>query len=647
MAGAVLYLNRNIDLTLSLGPEGGPDTLRSFHIVGPEIATIYITREAAKIATTGYLSPKSQITLPRESKIAAGIPGHATHFAFLYPLQCLAGKHHRFTMDPALYGAEWIDALMIGAFVYFSKGGDVLCVNSLTLTKPDADGNHLFLEGPFAASEIAFGHLETVQRVQPVTQQAMQVAELRSFAWVNPGEMIGGHPLCEAESSTDWDYGALVFQSGDPPEHKFIFFRIALTGSSATSSNSFMGQAIDSMREVAMEAEDRHRQMEEELAEWRQSTFKKWVSAHCARLVYYYVIGCIVYGHLEGWHWFDTVYFLTTTATTVGYGDIVPASLHGRAFTALYAPLGCVYVAAAMVPVVAHILDMIGDNTRPTAIFVKKTIGSFQSCLRCIRNCCGGCIRCCCCLFLCDRRDGKDLSLRRKVYEKRIAAQTAAQPIEGTLNAKRELILSTKAQYINVLLGPLLLVCITAAVAYYMFGDDVTSSFYFAVVTMTTVGYGDMTPVDWQSRLALIVLMPIATAALANAVSEASAIATRDAIRNAKLNLVIDDLLCNEAIGDPDASLDKAGFLMATLKAYNLVDDETLDVINAGFTKLLANADFDGGAEGGGADTAGAAKEAGSKTGSSASASGALTLNAKHVFQQHRMQNRIRHRPNG
>ena len=54
----------------------------------------------------------------------------------------------------------------------------------------------------------------------------------------------------------------------------------------------------------------------------------------------YHAVGILVYGHLENWGPLDTSYFLTVTATTVGYGDLTPQSDAGKAFTVVYALLG-------------------------------------------------------------------------------------------------------------------------------------------------------------------------------------------------------------------------------------------------------------------------------------------------------------------
>ena len=67
-------------------------------------------------------------------------------------------------------------------------------------------------------------------------------------------------------------------------------------------------------------------------------------------LVYYYAFGCVAYAHLEGWSPTDTIYFLTVTATTVGYGDLCPATRLGRIFTCAYMVLGLQIVLSALAP---------------------------------------------------------------------------------------------------------------------------------------------------------------------------------------------------------------------------------------------------------------------------------------------------------
>ncbi len=48
-------------------------------------------------------------------------------------------------------------------------------------------------------------------------------------------------------------------------------------------------------------------------------------------------IGTIFYHFIEGWNYLDALYFTAITATTVGYGDIVPVTVLGKVFTIAFA----------------------------------------------------------------------------------------------------------------------------------------------------------------------------------------------------------------------------------------------------------------------------------------------------------------------
>lgn len=47
--------------------------------------------------------------------------------------------------------------------------------------------------------------------------------------------------------------------------------------------------------------------------------------------------GAIIFHLVEWWRYFDALYFVVMTMTTIGYGDIVPHTELGRVFTMLYA----------------------------------------------------------------------------------------------------------------------------------------------------------------------------------------------------------------------------------------------------------------------------------------------------------------------
>ncbi|MDH5597365.1 MAG: ion channel [Candidatus Peregrinibacteria bacterium] len=55
-----------------------------------------------------------------------------------------------------------------------------------------------------------------------------------------------------------------------------------------------------------------------------------------AAVVLVLVLGATIYHLLEGWTYLDSVYFITMTATTVGYGDFTPSTPLTKLITIIY-----------------------------------------------------------------------------------------------------------------------------------------------------------------------------------------------------------------------------------------------------------------------------------------------------------------------
>ena len=90
-----------------------------------------------------------------------------------------------------------------------------------------------------------------------------------------------------------------------------------------------------------------------------------------------YVFGAVIYHNLEEWSWIDSIYFMTATFTTVGYGDIVPTTDEAKIFTVFFMWTGIsigfylIYTISKyreekidhrLFPFFAHLVDRNGDN---------------------------------------------------------------------------------------------------------------------------------------------------------------------------------------------------------------------------------------------------------------------------------------------
>lgn len=101
-------------------------------------------------------------------------------------------------------------------------------------------------------------------------------------------------------------------------------------------------------------------------------------------LFLYYFVSVSILCALEGWTIIDSVYFLTQTITTVGYGNITPITDGGKIFAMISIFIGIVVI-FAIISEVVYVLFIEGmkhskkirQNRTPLQITVKRTYESF------------------------------------------------------------------------------------------------------------------------------------------------------------------------------------------------------------------------------------------------------------------------------
>lgn len=77
--------------------------------------------------------------------------------------------------------------------------------------------------------------------------------------------------------------------------------------------------------------------------------------------------GTVFYWHVEGWSLLDAFYFSAVTLTTVGYGDLAPATALGKIFTVFYLFVGIGLIVAFVDALAKRTLEMRGEKRRPRA----------------------------------------------------------------------------------------------------------------------------------------------------------------------------------------------------------------------------------------------------------------------------------------
>ena len=94
-----------------------------------------------------------------------------------------------------------------------------------------------------------------------------------------------------------------------------------------------VGQAIDAMIALYLNA---YRLLKAIVRSWKDPHFRGGLLLCIAMLA----SGTAFYARVEGWTWVDALYFSAATLSTVGVGDLSPATQVGKIFTVLYIFVG-------------------------------------------------------------------------------------------------------------------------------------------------------------------------------------------------------------------------------------------------------------------------------------------------------------------
>ena len=201
----------------------------------------------------------------------------------------------------------------------------------------------------------------------------------------------------------------------------------------------------------------------------------------------YVAVGVGFYSYMTAWSPLEAFYFVVVTLTSVGYGDFVPTGDDVRLFTAFYILLGVGILGTALGEVVSSLLNV---DATPAGRIIKWLSGGSQQTV--------------------ERGEGGDATLggeNQSEMDQLLGGESAQVTLVNTL--------------ISVS-GCLAL----GSVAFYCLEPGMTpvQAFYNAVVTSTTVGYGDLTPTTPQAQVFVCVYALFGTILLARSLGALASI---------------------------------------------------------------------------------------------------------------------------
>lgn len=185
----------------------------------------------------------------------------------------------------------------------------------------------------------------------------------------------------------------------------------------------------------------------------------KTVGKGCMVIIFY-VISCIFYSREEHWSIVNSVYFVTVTITTVGFGDYEPTKDRTRLFTIFVIVVGLIFILSCINDFASYIMA----KAEASALhFADKNHFNMT-----------------------DLGNNKKYMIRRA----------------------------------NCVAG-IMMVVLTCSIFMMIVEDwSFVKSLYFSVVTTTTVGYGTMDINTEESTLFLILYIPISVVCVASAMGE-------------------------------------------------------------------------------------------------------------------------------
>ncbi|KAF1787419.1 EF-Hand 1, calcium-binding site [Phytophthora cactorum] len=265
----------------------------------------------------------------------------------------------------------------------------------------------------------------------------------------------------------------------------------------------------------------------------------------------YVAVSILVFHYTEDWSIVDCVYYAMVIVTTVGYGDVVPITNAGKAITIFFAFYGICTIGVALGQLASWFLQH--GNTKTA-----KQRGECSSDGHWISSGQGSQ----------DPKNGQEENSLETIPDKlaRVGPQDLLRQQQGTLpRLCAHYYLNNGRAHCGAIEGWPILDC-----------------FYYTLVTITTVGFGDLSPKSQSARVFAIFYLPLAVVTVAHGIGSILNELSARSVMKTKISMK--ELLDMDADGDGKVS--QLEYLCYMLVKLNKADQDDIDGIIAQFHKL-------------------------------------------------------------
>ena len=267
---------------------------------------------------------------------------------------------------------------------------------------------------------------------------------------------------------------------------------------------------------------------------------------------------------------------MTTTATTVGYGDFAPSSWHGRLLSIFYMPAGTVIIMGGLRASVGYGLSRLD---RLNALLMAKSRDGVSACVAAWRQCMAACGA--------RPRPARSRSARGAQQH---ADEQQSFTLRTLFRKRRGLEVGPFGAYLHALLLPIMILIVWCVLTSIVKGTGFIDSLYYGVVTMTTVGYGDsdLLPTSFGEKAYTIIFMLFSTTALAVCVERLQVLRTSRLVYLKDFREELPHMMLLEAIKERNATptIVEDEFVLHVLEDYGVVSSELIHHIRNDFKRI-------------------------------------------------------------